>query len=329
MKDVLTEFAGAGDKLRDSVKNVIDETIALMIRDRPVGGGVSQQEEHGPGQGHSPESAPASGPSAYEPHAFPTSSFQDQTSGSAVNPALNGSGERGNEFLTTDTSLGGTNPTQYQGNTAQYTYPDPAVASSLSYSAEGNIYANPAYPAPDGSLPTDTAATVTGSSTVQQPTNAGYALYANGTTAGSAGPPATTPYQGNIGTAAGTADPHAAWNPGSMSWRRWTDAIAGNLEPQECYSASALMQLGGRDLKAASAAGTNGGGDANPVGTTTMSGNGMGPAPIANMASSDDPTATATAAAVAAVAAAGELASGAVAPWPSGILGLEHGGGTT
>jgi hypothetical protein len=24
--------------------------------------------------------------------------------------------------------------------------------------------------------------------------------------------------------------------------------MAGNLEPQECYSASALMQLGGRDL---------------------------------------------------------------------------------
>lgn len=26
--------------------------------------------------------------------------------------------------------------------------------------------------------------------------------------------------------------------------------MAGNLEPQDCYSASALMQLGGRDLTA-------------------------------------------------------------------------------
>jgi len=37
-------------------------------------------------------------------------------------------------------------------------------------------------------------------------------------------------------------------NSGSQAWQQWTSTMAGNLEPQDCYSASALMQLGGRDL---------------------------------------------------------------------------------
>lgn len=37
-------------------------------------------------------------------------------------------------------------------------------------------------------------------------------------------------------------------NPASQAWQQWTSTMAGNLEPQDCYSASALMQLGGRDL---------------------------------------------------------------------------------
>ncbi|KAI9648203.1 hypothetical protein NHQ30_002835 [Ciborinia camelliae] len=34
----------------------------------------------------------------------------------------------------------------------------------------------------------------------------------------------------------------------TQAWQHWTSTITGNLEPQECYSASALMQLGGRDM---------------------------------------------------------------------------------
>ncbi|RFU32708.1 hypothetical protein B7463_g3610, partial [Scytalidium lignicola] len=37
-------------------------------------------------------------------------------------------------------------------------------------------------------------------------------------------------------------------NPASHAWQQWTSTMAGNLEPQDCYSANALMQLGGRDL---------------------------------------------------------------------------------
>src|SRR6202035_3376963 len=38
-------------------------------------------------------------------------------------------------------------------------------------------------------------------------------------------------------------------NSGSQSWQQWTSTMAaGNLESQDRYSASALMQLGGRDL---------------------------------------------------------------------------------
>jgi hypothetical protein len=39
---------------------------------------------------------------------------------------------------------------------------------------------------------------------------------------------------------------------GSSSWQQWTTTLTGNLGPnldsQDCYSANALMQLGGRDL---------------------------------------------------------------------------------
>lgn len=43
----------------------------------------------------------------------------------------------------------------------------------------------------------------------------------------------------------------------SQAWQQWTATMAGNLEPQDCYSASALMQLGGRD-----------GGQSNDISTT-------------------------------------------------------------
>lgn len=40
-------------------------------------------------------------------------------------------------------------------------------------------------------------------------------------------------------------------NSGSQAWNQWTTTMSGNtgqLEPQDCYSANALMQLGGREI---------------------------------------------------------------------------------
>jgi hypothetical protein len=48
----------------------------------------------------------------------------------------------------------------------------------------------------------------------------------------------------------------------SQAWQQWTTTMAGNLEPQDCYSANALMQLGGRDLAEASSGGNLHTGDA-------------------------------------------------------------------
>ncbi|RDL32971.1 Uncharacterized protein BP5553_08410 [Venustampulla echinocandica] len=39
-------------------------------------------------------------------------------------------------------------------------------------------------------------------------------------------------------------DPHTPYS-GSQAWQQWANTMAGSLEPQDCYSASALMQLGG------------------------------------------------------------------------------------
>jgi hypothetical protein len=60
-------------------------------------------------------------------------------------------------------------------------------------------------------------------------------------------------------------------NSGSQAWHQWTTTMSGNtgqLEPQDCYSANALMQLGGREI-------SNGAAD-NPQATTGMVGMSVG-----------------------------------------------------
>ena len=60
----------------------------------------------------------------------------------------------------------------------------------------------------------------------------------------------------NGNTSGANGNPHS----GSQSWQLWTSTMAGNLEPQDCYSASALMQLGGREMGGGSGDGGGGGG---------------------------------------------------------------------
>lgn len=69
--------------------------------------------------------------------------------------------------------------------------------------------------------------------------------------------PATTdeaPLLASFALQASQAQANGTWQrssisaSGAQSWQQWTNTVAGQLEPQDCYSASALMQLGGRDL---------------------------------------------------------------------------------
>jgi hypothetical protein len=120
-------------------------------------------------------------------------------------------------------------PTPYPSATQYSSYPDPTVGNSgLNYSPQDpHSYNN--YP----NVSADS---------VEAPLLAAFAAQA-------ASQGAST----NWGTRPVSQPQH-----GSQSWQQWTSTMAaGNLEPQDRYSASALMQLGGRDLSVPDAVGTS------------------------------------------------------------------------
>jgi hypothetical protein len=113
--------------------------------------------------------------------------------------------------------------TPYPAATQYSNYPDPTVNNNgLTYSAQGP-HTYPAYPAAS----TDS---------VEAPLLAAFAAQAASQGAANTWPRPVSQSQHII-------------NSGSQAWQQWTSAMAGgNLEPQDRYSATALMQLGGRDL---------------------------------------------------------------------------------
>jgi hypothetical protein len=108
--------------------------------------------------------------------------------------------------------------TPYPAATQYSTYPDAGTNSSnLAYTTHDNFSAYPAT--------TDS---------VEAPLLAAFAAQASQV------PPVWRPAPGST-----------PMNSGSQAWHQWTTTMAGNagqLEPQDCYSANALMQLGGRDM---------------------------------------------------------------------------------
>ncbi len=114
----------------------------------------------------------------------------------------------------------------------QYSYPEPSTTNLSTYPSNHPAFNSNPYPA--------VAAEALSSATQPTPQQAAAAA-ANAFMYSNAQPTAT------YITANG---PYS----GSQSWRQWTGAVAGNLEPQEYLnSASALMQLGGRDQSAGGA----------------------------------------------------------------------------
>lgn len=224
-------MAGSGNRLKEAVRHVADTTIATISRDRmQMQATAAASQDVGPNRSGS--RSPGRGPSNsgnFYGHNFSTP-FGD-TGG--PNGSMNGAGTA-TDYLSPESGLGGA---QAPYPTApQYTYPEPSVTSAMSYSTDANVFANPAYPAPDGSLPTNPL------NNREAPSQPSFNIFAQ---------PATT----NAAYHATTAP----WNPnpGSQSWRQWTGtmaggSIAGNLDTQDSYSTvSALMQLGGRDLPTA------------------------------------------------------------------------------
>jgi len=162
------------------------------------------------------------------PHRRTSSNNTNHTNGftqnfnSSFSDVNQGSNPTSSNYLTSDSQL--THQSTPYPAATQY-YPDPPAASATQYSApETHSYS--AYPP---ALP----------DSVEAPLLAAFAAQASQV--------APSSWRSSAAAAASvSASAHSA--SGSQSWQAWTSTMAGNLEPQDCYSASALMQLGGRDL---------------------------------------------------------------------------------
>ncbi|KZF24441.1 hypothetical protein L228DRAFT_245371 [Xylona heveae TC161] len=263
---------GSGKRLQEAVRVVVDGTLAMLSRNLATktasaasaavaSADLNRPSSHSPTQGQAtpPSGAPFDAQGSYSP------GFPDH--GDGANTAAN-AGARGSAYISPDDPSMTQTQTPYPAAaTAQYSYPEP------SYPAQPGPFDASPYPnAPDGGL--------NNMSSVQPSASQGSANAFMFPNAG--GNPAYPP-GGNFG--------------GSQSWRQWTGTMANNLEPQEYLnSASALMQLGGRDVGQAE-------GGPNPAPVADMTG---------NMGGGD-------------VNANGGMGAGAGQPWPLMIFDIGQG----
>ncbi|KAI9850023.1 MAG: hypothetical protein M1838_006196 [Thelocarpon superellum] len=321
---------GSGNRLRDAVQVVTDGTLGMLSRALTTntasasGGAVNGAAG---GDSRSPPPSHGSGGNG----AFTQVHYPQLHGTNGANGTMNAGTVRGNGYLSPDLSLG--NGQAPYPATPQYTYPEPSTGSTMTYPSPAHVFSDAAYPAPDGSMAVNPLSGSDGGApaTPQNAANAAYDLFARPSQSQHPSAAAAQAAQAAEAAAAQAAyhatTATATWNPDSQSWRQWTGAMAGNLEPQDCYSASALMQLGGRDATTSSSAAHS---------TTTSTAGGAPPsaagqaAPVADM-SGANVNARAAAAGLAlstpvpvdggAVAAATQQA-----PWPLMIFDMGHAG---
>ncbi|KAI9742897.1 MAG: hypothetical protein M1818_003626 [Claussenomyces sp. TS43310] len=209
---------GSGTRLRESVRTVTDGTLGLLSHSL-----LNKGSDFAP-------PTPDGNPAAAQIHRKSTSDTPANANGyhssnytgsfSDSNASANGSGATTN-YGPTDHQLAH-QQTPYPAATQYSSYPDPQPSTNALQYPQSESHSFSAYPstAADSVEAPLLAAFATQASQVAQQQNSWQR------------PPSHN----------GTA------NPGSQSWQQWTSTMAGNLEPQDRYSASALMQLGGRDL---------------------------------------------------------------------------------
>ncbi|KAI9672337.1 MAG: hypothetical protein M1817_003359 [Caeruleum heppii] len=239
---------GSGDRLKEAVRVVTDGTLGMLSRALTTNANASQHRS----RSRSPPAPSNGNPNGNAYHGYNPSMPQEPNG--ASHPSVNGTSRNSNGhtnsgYLPQDQDPNLTNSHAHHPYPAatQYTYPEPSTASAMTYPAQGNVYTDAAYPALDGSMPSNalpTTSTTHPNATPHQQAN--FNLFASAAT-----PDPTTSAAAAAIYQAQAASAAAGWNPGSQSWRQWTGTMTNHLEPQDCYSASALMQLGGRALNAA------------------------------------------------------------------------------
>jgi hypothetical protein len=210
---------GSGTKLREAVRVVTDGALSHLSRSLQSNSGYISQS--------------GGGQEIKAPHRRNTSSGANGFHGygqsfADTNGRGNGNGSS-SSYSPSDNQLAHTQ-TPYPAATQYSSYPDPTVNTTLNYTPQDN-HAFSGY-AGSGSEPVDApllAAFAAQASQVSSP---------NWTR-----PPSSQAHSTVI-------------NSSSQSWQLWTSTMTGNLEPQDRYSANALMQLGGRDLGVSDVGGT-------------------------------------------------------------------------
>jgi Fungal specific transcription factor domain len=210
---------GSGTRLREAVRVVTDGTLGLLSRSLQSNSGYINQGSSGQDIKPPHRRSNSSGTNGFSGYG---QSFGDANGGG------NGNGN-GTAYTHTDNQLAHTQ-TPYPAATQYSSYPDPTVNTTLSYTSQENH----AYPNFSGNS----------SDPVEAPLLAAFAAQAS-----QVAPNWTRP--------APSQSHNPVVNSSSQSWQQWTSTMTGNLEPQDRYSASALMQLGGRDLGVPDVAGSS------------------------------------------------------------------------
>lgn len=107
--------------------------------------------------------------------------------------------------------------TPYPAATQYSTYPEPAASTTMAYTPQQTSHAYSNYP--------------TATDPVEAPLLAAFAAQAS-----------------QVQANAGNWQRSPNMSGTQASWQQWTNTLTNNLEPQDCFSASALVQLGGRVL---------------------------------------------------------------------------------
>lgn len=256
---MLTSTTGSGKRLQDAVRVTVDNTLGLLTRhlaSKTASSALSSTNHKG-SPGGSPHQGPAPNPEGYDGAHDYSNPYHEASH--AGNSGLHNGGRNGSYLSPDDPSMNGHASAPYPTAT-HYSYPEPSAANIPSYPSNQSAFDPNPYP------------TVTGedlSSAPQSTPQQAAAAAANAFMYSNANPnPSYLASNNSFG--------------GSQSWRQWTGTVAGHLEPQEYLnSASALMQLGGRDQNSAGAPVADmTGGNLNNTDTGAMSGGSAQPWPL-------------------------------------------------
>jgi hypothetical protein len=201
---------GSGNRLREAVRVVTDGTLSHLSRS------LTRKSTAYVANGN--ETVGDTKPSAQAPP--PTTAYTTSTATPGYsysnNPPTSGTNNSSSYIPPDNAPLHDSTP--YPAATQYSTYPDSAPSIAYTPSQPPNTYT--AYPS--------------GSDPVEAPLLAAFAAQASQVHANQSPPQWRA--SSNL------------MNSTSQSWQQWTSTMAGNLEPQDCYSANALMQLGAREL---------------------------------------------------------------------------------